>query len=81
MIREGTWRYVKLLLARSLWMRFSLEYTRGRWCAVFFHERGHRVYGKQWGSTPDAAVFAAAEEASRNSLHLKPGKHKAVVTS
>lgn len=64
---------VDRLLERSRWMRFSLSYTRGRWCAVFSHERG-KIYGKAWRLDPRTAVFAAVSEADFATIHLSGGK-------
>lgn len=60
---------VDRILKRSKWMRFSLSYTRGRWCAVISHERG-KIYGKAWRLDPRNAVFAAVSEADMATLHL-----------
>lgn len=64
---------VDRILKRSRWMRFSLSYTRGRWCAVISHERG-KIYGKAWRLDPRNAVFAAVSEADVATLHLETKK-------
>lgn len=63
---------VDRILKRSRWMCFSLSYTRSRWCAVLYHERG-TVYGKAWHVDPRKAVFAAVSEADSATLHLAEG--------
>lgn len=54
---------------RSKWMRFSLEFARGEWKAVFFHEKG-TIYGKGSGSTPFAAIEGACDQAMKATEHL-----------
>lgn len=66
---------VDRILGRSRWMRFSLSYTRGRWCAVISHERG-TIYGKAWRSDPRAAVQEAVNEADGATVHLFGGEEK-----
>jgi len=64
---------VDRILKRSRWMRFTLSYSRGRWCAVISHERG-KIYGKAWRLDPKNAVFAAVSEADMATLHLSSEK-------
>lgn len=67
---------VDRILKRSKWMRFSLSYTRGRWCAVISHERG-KIYGKAWRLDPKNAIFAAVSEADMATIHLSTEMKKA----
>lgn len=60
------------VLGRSKWIRFSLVYHRGRWCATFSHERG-AVYGKAWAGSPAPAIAEARREALEKTQHLKGG--------
>lgn len=60
---------VDRILERSRWMRFSLSFARGQWCAVFSHERG-KIYGKACRLGPQNAVFAAVSAADMATIHL-----------
>lgn len=60
---------VDRILDRSKWMRFSLSFARGQWCAVFSHERG-KIYGKACRLNPQTAVFAAVSDADMATIHL-----------
>lgn len=59
---EATKEKIDAIMKRSRWMRFSLTLGRGRWCAVFYNERG-RIYGKGWADAPASAVTQAYDEA------------------
>ena len=60
---------VDRILQRSRWMRFSLSFARGQWCAVFSHERG-KIYGKACRLNTKNAVFAAVSAADMATIHL-----------
>lgn len=60
---------VEEVLRKSRWMRFSLEYKRGRWCATFFHETG-KLYAKAWRLDAETAIENAVQQALANTGHL-----------
>lgn len=70
LVTGATQRRIAEVMRRSRWIRFSLTLGRGRWCAVFYNERG-RIYGKGWAGDPTAAVAEAHREAIEKTAHLK----------
>lgn len=64
---------IEEILAQSRWMRFDLSYTRGRWCALFAHERG-AVYAKSWRTFPGDAIEEACAVAGKATKHLRSGE-------